>query len=45
MIGPGWRSLVWWIALAMVCALLLVAAVRGYLHPAFVIDFANQRLC
>jgi hypothetical protein len=45
MIAPGWRSLVWWIALAIASALLLVAAVRGYLHPAFVIDFANQRLC
>jgi hypothetical protein len=45
MIAPGWRSLVWWIALAIACALLLAAALRGYLHPAFVIDLANQQLC
>jgi hypothetical protein len=45
MITPGSRSLLWWLALAILCALILTAALRGYLNPAFVIDFANQRLC
>ena len=45
MIDAGWRSLVWWVAVAILCALILAAALHGYLRPAFVIDFANQRLC
>ena len=45
MIGAGWRSLAWWLAVGVLCALVLAAALHGYLRPAFVIDFANQLMC
>jgi hypothetical protein len=45
MIGAGWRSMLWWCVVALLCALILAGALHGYLRPAFVIDFASQRLC
>jgi hypothetical protein len=45
MIFPGWRSALWWVAVAILCALIVAIAWRGYLSPAAIIDFANQRLC
>ena len=45
MIVPGWRAAVWWIALALVCLALVMFALKGYLSPSAMIDFANMKLC
>ena len=45
MIVSGWRAAVWWIALALVCLALAVFALKGYLSPSAMIDFANMKLC
>ena len=45
MIVPGWRAALWWIALALVCLALAMFALRGYLSPSAMIDFANMKLC
>lgn len=45
MIFPGWRSALGWIVLAIITFVLAALAWRGYLSPAAVIEFANQRLC
>ena len=45
MIVPGWRAAIWWIALALVCLALVMFALRGYLSPSAMIDFANMKLC
>jgi len=44
-ISAGWRSAVWWVAIAVLCALLAFWAFRSYLNPGALIDFANSRLC
>jgi hypothetical protein len=44
-ITSGWRSAVGWVVLAVLCAVLTALAWRGYMNPAALIDFANQRLC
>jgi hypothetical protein len=44
-IVPGWRAALWWIALALVCLALVMFALRGYLSPSAMIDFANMKLC
>jgi hypothetical protein len=44
-IAPGWRAAIWWIALALVCLALVMFALRGYLSPSAIIDFANMNLC
>ena len=45
MIVPGWRSALWWVALALVCLALVMLALKGYLSPSAMIDFANMKLC
>jgi hypothetical protein len=45
MIVPGWRAALWWIALAFACLALAMFALRGYLSPSAMIDFANTKLC
>lgn len=45
MIVPGWRAALWWIALALVCLVLVMFALQGYLSPSTMIDFANMKLC
>lgn len=45
MIAPGWRSAVWWVVLALVCLALGILALRAYLSPEALIDFANLKLC
>jgi hypothetical protein len=44
-IVPGWRAAIWWIALALVCLALVMFALKGYLSPSAMIDFANMKLC
>jgi hypothetical protein len=44
-IVPGWRAALWWIALALVCLALAMFALRGYLSPSAMINFANMKLC
>jgi hypothetical protein len=39
-----WR-ITWWILVGIVCTVLTAFALRGYLDPAALIDFANARLC
>ena len=45
MIFPGWRSAIWWIAVAILTGLTVAFAWSGYLTPGALIEFANQRLC
>ena len=45
MMAPGWRGAAYWIALAIVGALLLGFVFQAYLNPAALIDFANSKLC
>jgi hypothetical protein len=42
---PGWRAAIWWIALALVSLALVMFALKGYLSPSAMIDFANMKLC
>lgn len=42
--APVWR-VAWWILVGIVCALLTAFALRGYLDPGALIDFANTWLC
>jgi len=44
-IAPGSRAARWWLAIALICALLSWWAFRGYLTPGALIDFANSKLC
>jgi len=44
-IAPGWRSALWWVVLALICLALTVLALRAYLSPESLIDFANFKLC
>jgi MFS family permease len=42
---PGGRATRWWVALAIICPVLTVLALRGYHTPSVLIDFANIKLC
>ncbi len=44
-IVPGWHAALWWVALAIICPLLAILALRGYYSPSVLIDFANIKLC
>ena len=44
-IVPGRHAALWWVALAMICPVLAILALRGYYSPSILIDFANIKLC
>jgi hypothetical protein len=41
----GWHPAWWWLLVIAVSAMLTFIALRGYLSPASLVDFANLRLC
>ena len=42
---PDWRAALRWVALATMCLVLAILALRGYYSTSMLIDFANIRLC
>jgi hypothetical protein len=44
-IVPGRHAALWWVALAIICPVLAILALRGYYSPSVLIDFANIKLC
>lgn len=45
MTPKGWHPAWWWLLVIAVTAMLAIAALRGYLSPSAMVDFANLRLC
>jgi len=45
MMVPAWRAVAWWAALAIICLVLVILALRGYHSPSLLIDLANMKLC